>query len=69
LWKYPVETAAKYVPTLPLLNNKPQKNDNLPAIAKKLNGARHPRSTAEFFYPCAALTGRSAKIGQSLLLE
>jgi hypothetical protein len=53
-----------YAPTLPLLRNKPQKNDNLPAFAKKkTNGARHPRSTAEFFYPCAALTGRSAKIG------
>jgi hypothetical protein len=32
-------------------------------LQKKTKGARHPRSTAEFFYPCAALTGRSAKIG------
>jgi hypothetical protein len=32
-------------------------------LQKKSNGARHPRSTAEFFYSCAALTGRSAKIG------
>jgi hypothetical protein len=32
-------------------------------LQKKAYGARHSRSTAEFFYPCAALTGRSAKIG------
>jgi hypothetical protein len=59
----PVAAAAKYAPTLPLLRKKPQKNDNLPAFAKQTNGARHSRSTAEFFNPCVALTGRSAKIG------
>jgi hypothetical protein len=36
---------------------------------KKTNSARHPRSTAEFFYTCAALTGQSAKIGKPLSLE
>jgi hypothetical protein len=32
-------------------------------LQKKTNGARHPRSTAEFFYPYAALTGQSSEIG------
>jgi hypothetical protein len=36
LWKYSVEIAAKYAPSLPLLRNKPQKNDNLPVFAKFL---------------------------------
>jgi hypothetical protein len=49
---------------LQLYPYKPQKNDIFASFCKKkTNGARHPRSTAEFFYPCAALTGRAAKIG------